>query len=320
MEMKFSIVVPVYNAEKSLERCIKSIEEQQLLCQLEIILVEDYSQDNSLECCHQLSKEYNNIIVVQTNGKGVSDARNTGLAYASGDIIGFCDSDDEYEIDTLEKIRRRFEEDMSIDIISGGFFYSQIKEGVLSIEESHYYRKEKIVNGRLLYNLILNDPKTLGSVCNKFYRRELLEENHFPKELSYCEDLYFNAKIVDNYPSVCCLILNEPIYHYVRNISSATNSTDKLFNSNSEYKYSVTLKKLYYEEKDHNYRNIVGYKIVTLAIDFLYHNEVSFQKKQNLMKDIKMFRNKFMAMLFYNMHIGSLKWFTKYILILIKRN
>lgn len=91
--MKISIIVPVYNAEKTIEYCIDSIITQKTKFEIELILVEDYSTDRSYEICLALKKKYTEIKLYRTNGKGVSAARNTGLSHSTGDVVGFCDSD-----------------------------------------------------------------------------------------------------------------------------------------------------------------------------------------------------------------------------------
>ena len=100
--MKISIIVPVYNAEKTIEYCIDSIIAQKTKFEIELILVEDYSTDRSYEICLALEKKYTEIKLYRTNGKGVSAARNTGLSHSTGDVVGFCDSDDIYEKDVFE--------------------------------------------------------------------------------------------------------------------------------------------------------------------------------------------------------------------------
>ena len=87
-------------------------------------MVEDYSTDRSYEICLALKKKYTEIKLYRTNGKGVSAARNTGLSHSTGDVVGFCDSDDLYEKDVFEKVRLFFE-NKDIDIVIGGFYYSK---------------------------------------------------------------------------------------------------------------------------------------------------------------------------------------------------
>ena len=108
-EIKLSIIVPVYNTEKYLAECIESLINQTLINN-EIILVDDYSTDSSLDLCKNFEKNDNRIRVFKSERFGVSAARNTGIKMASGKYICFLDSDDEYEkefvktmVSTIEK-------------------------------------------------------------------------------------------------------------------------------------------------------------------------------------------------------------------------
>lgn len=115
--MKISIIVPVYNAEKTIEYCIDSIITQKTKFEIELILVEDYSTDRSYEICLALKKKYTEIKLYRTNGKGVSAARNTGLSHSTGDVVGFCDSDDIYEKDVFEKTKALFSSITSVNVV-----------------------------------------------------------------------------------------------------------------------------------------------------------------------------------------------------------
>lgn len=317
--MKFSIVVPVYNAENTLERCVESILNQQIKSDIEIILVEDYSQDDSLNVCYTFSDKYENVKVLRTNGKGVSAARNTGLSALSGDIIGFCDSDDAYEDGVLAKIEKQFEINNNMDFVIGGFFHSRLKNQKVCVEEAHSYTNDFEVEKNKLCNLLINDGRVLGSVCNKFYRSSYIDKIRFQTDIAYCEDLYFNIELLNARNKVCCLILGQPIYHYIHNNCSATNSIDKLFDSENELKYIVALKRLY-ENVDESYKKMIGYKIVTLAVDFLYHHDVSDDRGRKLINNIYLYSNEFAEMLFVNYKCGSWKWVIKKFVVLLKIN
>lgn len=100
--MKYSIIVPVHNAESTITRCVESVVSQNV--DLQVILIENGSSDRSANECEILSQKYNCVEYYQSKLSGVSYARNIGLDKAEGDIIGFCDADDYYEPDCLEKV------------------------------------------------------------------------------------------------------------------------------------------------------------------------------------------------------------------------
>lgn len=314
--MKMSIIIPVYNAEKTLKYCLDSILNQPTELEIEVILVEDYSTDYSYEICCELQAKHTEIRLYRTVGKGVSAARNTGLLYASGDIVGFCDADDTYEANIFEKIKLYFE-NKETDFVIGGFYYSKVDNQKTVTLEIHSHKKEKRVKGHLLYNMLLNDGRILGSVCNKFYRSESIKNIYFSTELDYCEDLVFNAKLVE-YNNLNAVIVGYPVYHYTINSESATNDKDRLFTEDARLKYIVSLEKLLTETSDTKYRIIIEYKIVTLALDFLFHDLVDGKCKYQLKKTVRKYQRGFMKGSIFNISFGSLKWIAKEIIVCIR--
>ena len=102
--MKYSIIVPVHNAESTITRCIESIVNQNV--GLQVILIENGSTDDSASVCEILSRKYDCVEYYQSKLSGVSNARNIGLNKADGDIIGFCDADDYYEPNSLNRMMK----------------------------------------------------------------------------------------------------------------------------------------------------------------------------------------------------------------------
>ena len=102
--MKFSFIVPVYNVEPYLKKCIESLLDQKDVA-LEIILVDDGSTDGSGHICDEYAREYDFVHVFHQLNEGLSSARNTGILHATGDYILFVDSDDEIEKDSLRRIQ-----------------------------------------------------------------------------------------------------------------------------------------------------------------------------------------------------------------------
>lgn len=314
--MKISIIVPVYNAEKTIKYCVNSIITQKTELHTELILVEDYSTDDSYRICCELKEKHQEIRLYRTVGKGVSAARNTGLFHCTGDIVGFCDSDDIYGEDVFEKIRLHFEKE-DLDIVIGGFHYSRMDGMKITVRETHSHKKERSVEGHTLYNMILNDGRILGSVCNKFYRVSSIRSSSFLTDLEYCEDLVFNANLVEK-KNLKAIIVGYPIYHYVINEDSATNNKDRLFTADSNLKYIVALEKLLDEALDENYKTYTEYKIVTLALDFLFHDYAEGERKIRLKERIIRYKWGFLSAVIVNVPYGSLKWLIKGIIITLR--
>ena len=146
---KISVIVPIYNVEKYLEKCLGSIINQTYK-NLEIICVNDGSTDNSLEILKKYSNQDSRIIIIDKKNGGLSSARNEGLKIATGEFIGFVDSDDYIESNTYEECILKFKEDITIDMVCFSFKFVY--------ENSEHIINSKIVNspfeGKLDNNII----------------------------------------------------------------------------------------------------------------------------------------------------------------------
>ena len=127
-----SVIVPVYNAESTLKKCIDSILVQDFT-DFEVILIDDGSQDESLQICEDFAKKDNRVIVVHKENGGVSSARNYGLEIAKGKWVTFIDSDDYVDDELLEKVNDAIEKNAGVDVVgynlvdvdeSGNIMYS----------------------------------------------------------------------------------------------------------------------------------------------------------------------------------------------------
>lgn len=189
---KISIIVPIYNAEKKLQRCIESILNQSYK-NLEIILVNDGSNDNSINICEQYKLKDNRIIVIDKENAGVSAARNSGLDIATGKYVQFVDSDDYIKTNMCEHLINTISKNDADVVICG---YDKVRKGKIkskfiedtTVSEMHSFRDtfNKVFKGALF-----NVP------WNKLYKREKIN-NYFKKNLSIGEDLLFNLKYFSN--------------------------------------------------------------------------------------------------------------------------
>lgn len=182
IEPLLSIIVPVYNAELYLKRCVRSIQNQ-LWKNFELILVDDGSSDQSGILCDQLSKEDRRIRVIHKKNGGAASARNVGLDIASGDYIGFVDSDDWISQEMYERLfdlMRKFE----ADIACCGIRY-------LSIDN----RTERYINNNLDDFMVLDTEQALveylkyknisSGVVDKLYRKFVFEKNRFHEGITH---------------------------------------------------------------------------------------------------------------------------------------
>jgi glycosyltransferase involved in cell wall biosynthesis len=284
--IKISIIIPAYNAEATIERCVTSITNQGYK-NIEIIIVDNKSSDRTLDICKSLSVLYKEILVIECEEHGVSSARNKGLEYATGDIIGFCDSDDFYEKKSLSVIAKEFQDDPNLDILLTGFFRTKIDKGItdktiIHLKKNKYYNSEKIMC------LIMSDSRIMGSVWNKFYKRNLVGKVRFNELLSYCEDTHFNMVILSNNKNCRCKIISTPTYNYVCNLNSVTNNLGTMFDNDNNLKYIVSCYAILKDCKVSNkVRRYIGYDITSLAIDIMHGYSIKEEQKSKLKHEIK---------------------------------
>lgn len=219
---EISIIIPVYNAEKTIERCIKSILNQTIFRNIEIILVDDGSTDNSLKIIEEYANNFpSNIKVIKQKNSGPSVARNNGLKNANGKYIGFIDSDDYVDPTMYETMKKEMENE-EVDMVLVGR-YDVLDNG----------KSKPIVNNKLFTGISLRENKELLSktstfVWDKLYKKEIIDNNNivFPEDLEYAEDFYFLT--VYKYFCKRVSVVKEPLYYYI------TKSEDSITNTCNE--------------------------------------------------------------------------------------
>ena len=207
MKELISIIVPVYNVEKYLEKCVKSII-QQTYENIEIILVDDGSKDNSGKICDELEQKDNRIKVIHKENGGLSDARNAGLKIATGKYIGFVDSDDYIQEDMFETLYKLNKENNSdISIVS---YYEIYNEKVISVRDS---KKLEILNKIDAIKELLIDTKIQSYAWNKLFKRELFNNIEFPTNKNF-EDIATTLLLFERANKI--VLLEDPKYYYIR--------------------------------------------------------------------------------------------------------
>lgn len=200
-----SIIIPVYNVERFLENCLKSVLAQTYQ-NIEIILVNDGSLDNSGKICEEFQRKYSCIKYIDKNNEGVSNARRTGFLNSSGEWIVFVDSDDEIPSDAIEKLVRELCFDSDLDIVIGGYLY-------IPYSKFQLYYKRMSVDGDGLNLLYLKRKVHTGPVA-KLFRKEIISESAFdiPPEIKMGEDFIMNVRIARRARKV--QIIPDSVYNY----------------------------------------------------------------------------------------------------------
>lgn len=228
MMKKISIVVPVYNSEKYLEKTLSALKCQSYT-NIEIILIDDGSTDSSLDICRRASKEDERILCYSVPNGGPSNARNIGLSKATGEYIGFCDSDDLPDADmykTLYEYLALADADVALcDIFTErdgrafGFPFGGDK--ILSGDEV-----ARELMARMIGNTSDNDSSQpiWGSVVRCLFKREIIEKYRilFPTDIHFAEDLVFTLRYLSK--AGCAAICERALYYYTCNGDSIMNS------------------------------------------------------------------------------------------------
>ena len=205
---KVSVIVPIYNVEKYLEKCINSLLSQTLE-DIQIILVNDGSKDNSGNIAREYEKNNKNrIIYVEKENGGLSDARNYGLKYATGDFIAFLDSDDYIEKNAYEEMYNKAIEE-NADYVECDFIWEFPNK--IRVDKQYPYKNKKEM---------LSFVRVVA--WNKLIKRQLIIDNNleFPKGLRY-EDVEFTYKLI---PFVNRFAyVDKPFIHYVQREDSIAN-------------------------------------------------------------------------------------------------
>ncbi len=212
---KVSIIMPVYNAEKTIRKSLDSVVAQ-TLNECELIIVDDGSTDSSGKICDDYAKQDSRFIVIHKNNAGVSAARQTGLDAAKGEYVIHVDPDDWIEPEMLELLYHKAATDEA-DMVICDFF--------IDVGDKILYSKQ--CPSSLMSGTVLNDMFGVnsihGSCCNKLVKRVCINKYQakFPEGINYCEDICFNIQLLKH--DIKVTYLNKALYHYVQHEKSITN-------------------------------------------------------------------------------------------------
>jgi len=267
-----SVIIPIYNSSEYLDRCIQSILNQSFQ-NIEIILINDGSTDNSLDICNMYQGKYSNITVYSQKNSGQGAARNLGVVKAKGNYVSFIDSDDYIDKNMYECMLELANYNNSDIVVCGHEkIYSEDQLALNCDEYSSDYRK--LSNGEeKIKDYLSNNISSLS--CDKLYRRDLLIDNN----IKYPENCFFEdvSMVLECLHYSNIVVINDiPFYKYVQRLDSTTYTrTEKHLND-----FKTQIKNCYkfiYENYDYN-----KIKIEVKSFKFLHTNMLL-----KMIKDLK---------------------------------
>lgn len=260
---KVSVIVPVYNVEKYLHRCIDSILSQ-TFTDFELLLIDDGSKDASGIICDKYAQKDSRVQVFHKKNGGVSSARNTGLDNAQGDYIVFCDSDDWIEPTMYEELYNKAVVD-NADIV-----YCNIKM-IFSNYDNIYNAAEFSLERKVLIGNYITSIWTC--LVNMIVKRELYENNNLksPVHLCYCEDFWLSIRLF--YFAKTISYINKAFYNYNRtNESSAMHNQNKKSERDEQTAYLETIAFFSKQGCINNYERELSWRILKSKQELVLDN------------------------------------------------
>jgi len=234
LKMKVSVIIPAYNAEKWIERCLESVINQSFQ-NIEIIVVNDGSLDNTLNILNNYAEKDNRIIVIDKENTGTYDTRRTGLMRSIGEAIFNADADDFLEPNAIELLANKFEVEEA-DVVIGNSY--QVLNGRKRIVRNKIPLQQN--KTEFLRSLLINDIK--GYLWGRLYKRDLLKNMEYKLSNLLQEDTLANLHIFAN-NDLKVALEETPIYNYVIHPNSANSNKNPEFIENV-YNFNQTTEKI----------------------------------------------------------------------------
>lgn len=217
-----SVIIPVFNRENHIQKCLDSVLGQNGVT-VEVIIIDDGSTDNSLEICQQYAAEYSNIIVIHQTNKGIASSRNAGVDIAIGDYITFLDSDDYITPNAFIYMLSAMKE-KDVDVVIGGF--DRVTENGELIERNNipYDYKDRIISRRDYWylNSLKQSNYLFTVIWGKLYKRSIWIELRFEDGQRFAEDEYILPKLIERCNSF--YLMDDIVYEQTSSIGSLTRS------------------------------------------------------------------------------------------------
>ena len=275
MGEKISVIVPVYNVEAYLERCVESILHQ-TYTNFELILINDGSTDSSGQICDDLADQYENIKVYHIENAGVSNARNVGIQLATGAWITFVDSDDFVTNDYLATLASAVEGENVGFVIAP---LHHIKNGIVTDLPPYSGRKELWSTEETMKELLMTTKTSFFPVA-KLFNRDLLADTKFNTDYHLAEDALFLTELLLK-TRCSSIFIDKPIYYYDHREGSATTSVNRyVFDTIKVYKNIIAQVSQVFPNLKYELKNRECWSYITVYDKIIFTSREEYQKEK----------------------------------------
>ena len=275
MGEKISVIVPVYNVEAYLERCVESIL-QQTYAHFELILINDGSTDSSGQICDHLASQYENIKVYHIENAGVSNARNMGIQLATGSWVTFIDSDDFVTQDYLATLAS------AVEGLNVGFVIAplhHIKNGVVTDLPPHSGKTELWSTEETMKELLMTTRTSFFPVA-KLFKRDLLADEKFNTNYHLAEDALFLTELLLK-TRCSCVFIDKPVYFYDHREGSATTSVNRhVFDTIEVYQQIIAQVSQAFPNLKYELINRECWSYITVYDKIIFTSREEYQKEK----------------------------------------
>ena len=275
MGEKISVIVPVYNVEAYLERCVESIL-QQTYAHFELILINDGSTDSSGQICDRLASQYENIKVYHIENAGVSNARNMGIQLATGSWVTFIDSDDFVTQDYLATLAS------AVEGLNVGFVIAplhHIKNGIVTDIPPHSGKTELWSTEETMKELLMTTRTSFFPVA-KLFKRNLLADEKFNTNYHLAEDALFLTELLLK-TRCSSVFIDKPVYYYDHREGSATTSVNQhVFDTIEVYQQIIAQVSKAFPNLKYELINRECWSYITVYDKIIFTSREEYQKEK----------------------------------------
>lgn len=316
---KISIIIPIYNSENFIKKCLDSLINQTYQ-NIEIICINDGSTDRSLNILKTYQKKDKRIIIIDKKNAGVSAARNDGLKIATGNYVTFVDADDWLETNAIERLHSTLTNE-KVDVVRGNYFINHTYNDSEKIETGKQYNlsNSKIYSNEknfteLVVNRLLNGELPCF-IWLLMIRKSLIKDITFKENIKYMEDVIFYNELINKIDSI--YFLDEPLYHYFDNQTSCTRASEyyirnmyNIIDVNNELNKIIKKGKFYSEDTI----KLMNTTHIDLIMNYFYqvYKTNNQHKKSLIISEInKIINNKDIKNIIKNTNINNLPYHKK---------